>query len=254
MKKLFIFLVFTMVAISILWTESSCKREPVYVGELVTKDTLGGIDTTVVVPIDTADYTGTPCSPDTVYFQNSVLPLLVSNCALSGCHDAVTHKEGINLTSYAKVISTGKVKPYYPLNSKMYTSLSSNSERMPPAPAPEFTVEQKAIIQKWIAQGALNNVCNENYGQGCSTIGVTYTNFIKPLVSNQCLGCHSNTSTGGGLLLKTYTDVIASAQTGKFYDSIVWKNGVSAMPKNGTKLSACYADKVKAWVDSGMPQ
>src|SRR5512138_3493927 len=33
------------------------------------------------------------CSADSVYFQQQVLPVFVSNCAMSGCHDNATHKE-----------------------------------------------------------------------------------------------------------------------------------------------------------------
>ena len=35
------------------------------------------------------------CSPDTVYFSQTILPLITSNCAMSGCHDAISHKEGV---------------------------------------------------------------------------------------------------------------------------------------------------------------
>jgi hypothetical protein len=34
------------------------------------------------------------CSADTVYFQNTVLPLLNSGCSMAGCHDAASHKMG----------------------------------------------------------------------------------------------------------------------------------------------------------------
>ncbi|HNK30009.1 MAG TPA: hypothetical protein PKG65_13840, partial [Ferruginibacter sp.] len=40
-------------------------------------------------PVDGGEQT---CSADTVYFQNKVLPLLNSSCAMSGCHDDITHK------------------------------------------------------------------------------------------------------------------------------------------------------------------
>ena len=46
------------------------------------------------VPDPPTDTTQTnPCSPDTVYFQNEVLSLIVSSCAKSGCHDAATKAE-----------------------------------------------------------------------------------------------------------------------------------------------------------------
>ena len=44
------------------------------------------------------------CDPDTVYFQNTILPLVVSSCVTVGCHDQASHKDGVILTDYAYII------------------------------------------------------------------------------------------------------------------------------------------------------
>ena len=211
------------------------------------------IDTTVVVPPDPVDTTGTPCSPDTVYFQNQILPLLVSNCAMSGCHDVQSHEDGVITTDYAHIMQ--KIKPFNASQSKIYKSIieTDPGDRMPQPPAPPFTTEQKNLLKKWIEQGALNNVCNESYGQ-CDTSKVTYTAYIQPLVAGRCQGCHGLNNPGGGIKLTNYAEVKASAQSGKFYNSIAWSPGVSAMPKNGARLSTCQTSKVKAWINAGMQQ
>ncbi len=259
-KTLFSLLLVAVAAAFFFSAQTACKREPVFVGDVFVKDTTGtGGDTTVILPPpppDSADFSGTPCDPDSAYFRNTVFPLINSSCAISGCHDVASAEEGVILTSYQYILTTGKIKVFKPTQSKFYTLLSDPDpdDRMPPAPAPAFTAAQKAIIKKWIEQGALDNGCNENYGTGCSTTDVTYSNFVAPLVANQCNGCHSQASTGGGVLLKTLADVKASVAKGEFYESIAWTNGVSAMPKNGSKLSDCFQQKVKAWIDAGMPQ
>ena len=212
-------------------------------------------DTTIIIPPpdDPIDTTGVPCDPDTVYFQNQILPLLVSNCALSGCHDVQSHEEGVITTNYTNIRQ--KVSPFNPNQSKLYKSIidTDPGDRMPPPPAAAFTTEQKNLVKKWIEQGALNNVCNEGYGQ-CDTSNVTYTAYIQPLVANKCLGCHSNNNPGGGIKLTNLAEVKASVQTGKFYGSIAWEAGYIAMPQNGIQLSTCQTNKVKAWIDAGMPQ
>jgi hypothetical protein len=250
--KFILFLVLGLVFGSGIYL-ASCKREPVYIGELPDPT-----DTTDVppLPIDSVDWTGTPCSPDSVYFQNQIFPIINSSCAIAGCHDAITHEDDINLTSYQNIRTTGKIKVFNAADSKFYKVLNDPdpNDRMPPAPYAALTADQKALIFKWINQGALENGCNENYGQGCKTTDVTYSNFIQPLVANACLGCHSNASTGGNILLKTYDQVKANATTGEFYNSIAWVAGTSPMPKNTAQLSPCFVEKVKAWVDAGMPQ
>jgi hypothetical protein len=62
----------------------SCKHAPLIP---VDNNPIDPIDTTQN-PIDTVA-TGIPCSPDTVYFQNTILPMLIANCTQSGCHNAI---------------------------------------------------------------------------------------------------------------------------------------------------------------------
>jgi hypothetical protein len=227
---------------------NACKHEP----DMVPTDP-NPHDTTTV-PIDTNVVTGYPCSPDTVYFQNQILPLLISQCAQAGCHNAASHKEGVYITDYTKIMQN--IKAFNPAGSKIYTSIvtTSSDNRMPPAPAAAWTTAQVDLLKKWINQGALNNGCNENYG-GCDTTGITYTNTIKTLMDNKCIGCHyPNSTTGGGFDLSTYEKVKAVAVSGDLYGDIAFQPGYNKMPKGGAKLSTCTIQQVNAWIHQGMPK
>src|SRR5689334_5881853 len=72
----------------------SCKHEPV---SLVANDGNANGGSNGGPGPDTTVYPETPCDADSVYFANTVLPLFISNCAKSGCHDAASHQEGIIL-------------------------------------------------------------------------------------------------------------------------------------------------------------
>jgi Planctomycete cytochrome C len=188
-----------------------------------------------------------PCSVDTVYFQNKVLPLLNSGCAMSGCHDAITHKEGVNLTTYANIIATGGVQPGNPAGSELYKVLNkSGSDRMPPPPAAAFTQAQKDIIYKWILQGAKNNACND-----CDTTVFTYSGAVSPLMNTYCKGCHNPLSLGGGIDVSTYASVKAIALNGKLMGSIQHTAGFIAMPQGSTKLSDCRIEQIQKWISAG---
>lgn len=223
----------------------SCKHDP-----LVPPDTGGPVS-----PIDTGITSGWPCSPDTVYFQNQVLPLLISKCTQSGCHDVASHEDGVVLVDYQRVISTGKVKPFKPQDSELYEVIidSDPDDRMPQAPNPPLTAAEKDLIKTWIEQGAKNTACNENFGS-CDTTNITYTNGIAPLLSSRCTGCHSGANPQGNLKLTTYAEVKASVQSGALYGAVAHLPGYSAMPKGGTPLSPCFVSKIKSWIDAGMPQ
>jgi len=189
----------------------------------------------------------TTCSADTVYFVNEILPLIISNCAMSGCHDAATRAEGVQLTSYTTI--TKYVRAGSASRSKLYEVITDQNpgDRMPPPPRSPLSAAQISKIQKWIDQGAKNNSCASN----CDANVFTYSGSIKPLLDNKCVGCHSATSPGGNINLSTYTAVRPVALNGKLYGSVAHQTGFSPMPKNGAKLLDCEINQIQRWISAG---
>lgn len=228
----------------------ACKQEYIYVGDVNPDNS--GQDTTSTGGTGTntgggTTTTGKPCSPDSVYFELSVLPILRSNCTLSGCHDAVSREEGIVLDSYANTIKTGGIRVNSPASSKIYSSLNSTRERMPPPPMAALSDADKATILKWIQQGAKNLTCD----QVCDSTLTSFKTNVLPIVQLQCNGCHSGTAaSGGGILLTTYAEIKKYVDNGKFLGSIEQKAGYSAMPRNG-KLPDCDIRKIRNWIRKG---
>lgn len=195
---------------------------------------------------------GAACSPDSVYFQQQVLPIFISNCSMSGCHDAASHQDGVILTSYSSIMSTGGVRPGNPTDSDLYEKITENDPRdvMPPPPQAPLSQQQKEIIFKWIAQGAKNNSCETT---SCDTANVTFTSSVKTIITNKCQGCHGGGAPQGGINLTTYTDVKAKVDDGKLWGSINHLQGFSPMPKNGIKLSDCEIAVFRKWIAAGAP-
>ena len=227
----------TLLSTLIVFIISSCKHDPIV-----------PIDPPVDPPL------GGTCNPDTVYFQNTILPILVSNCTESGCHNTLDHKEGVVVTSYQTLLSTVE---RVTLNdwgkNKLIKSLESTDleERMPQNKPPLSTVEIN-LIKTWINQGALNNYCDENAG-GCDTIGgSTYAGFVQPLIQSKCKGCHSGANPQGSINFGTYADVKVAALNGTLYNSVI--RTTNWMPKGGAKLNDCSIIKLKTWIDAGAPQ
>jgi mono/diheme cytochrome c family protein len=209
---------------------------------IVQPDTGGG--SVIINPPPVAAYT---CSTDTVYFANSISPLIASGCAKAGCHDAITHKDGVNLTSYTnimKYVAAGNAA-----SSKLYkVLLQTGSNRMPPPPNAAFTQAQMDAVKKWINQGAKNNAC-----MACDTTDFKYSTAVKNIIANKCQGCHNPNSLGVGIDLSTYAAVKTQAVNGKLYGSVSWAAGFSAMPKSSVKLPECEITQVKKWIDAGSP-
>ena len=204
-----------------------------------------------VIPPDSSTSSGdstTICDPNKIYFQQQVLPILVSNCAKSGCHDNASHKEGIILTSYNSTIQTGRVRPGQPNESELYKKIANGE--MPPAGNTPLTPAQKNLIYDWILQGAKNLVCENMCGD---TVNVTFALSVKPIISNKCQGCHSGANPQGGIDLSTYNGVKAKVNDGKLWGSVNWSAGFSPMPKNGNKLTGCELTKIQKWIAQGAP-
>jgi mono/diheme cytochrome c family protein len=190
---------------------------------------------------------GGPCSADTVYFVNDILPIISSNCAMAGCHDAVTRKEGVELTGYnsiKKEVSAGRSS-----NSKLYeVLLHHGNDRMPPPPKPALTAEQISKIRTWIDQGARYNYCAR-----CDTTDFKYSTAVSKIIESRCFGCHNPNNINGGVDLSNHANTAAYGLNGKLYGSVSHASGYYPMPKNATKIPDCEIMQIKKWIDAGAP-
>jgi hypothetical protein len=222
---------------------SSCKHEPEILPINLTGNNGGGNN-------GSNNPVTSTCDPDSVYFESQVLPLLVSNCAKSGCHSVQDHEDGVVLNNYANVMATGDVDPGRPGNSDLYKVLIENDpdDRMP-LDLPPLSPAQIDLVYRWIAQGAQNNSCSNT----CDTTNVTYSGTISPIIQTYCVGCHSGQTPGGNIMLTTYSGVNTIAMNGKLSGSVNHNTGFSAMPKGGNKLAPCQIDQIRIWINNGAP-
>jgi len=190
------------------------------------------------------------CNPDTVYFSNDVLPLVVSSCATTGCHDKDSHKDGVILTDYASIIKTGEIKPGDPNDSEFFETLTDDGDDlMPPPPHDPLNSEQIQMIRTWIEQGAKNNSCID----GCDTTTVTFAGQIWPMMESYCTGCHSASAPGGGIVIADITDMVSLVENGSLMGTIRWEAGYAKMPTN-QQLSECSINVLQKWIDDGFPE
>jgi hypothetical protein len=179
-------------------------------------------------------------------FSRDVLPVLVSHCATTNCHDAITHQEGYVFTNYSSTMHA--VSPGSLSGSRLYTSITtaSGENKMPPAGKLQLTTAQIDSIAAWINYGALDQNC----GEVCDTINpVTFSGTIWPILQTSCTGCHSGTSPSGGVTLANYTNVATAAANGSLINSLKGA-GVTRMPLGGS-FSACRIREFEIWVNNG---
>ena len=232
---------------------AGCRHEPFMMAE---DDDFMPMDTTVMV-VDTmgTDTMFVPCDSTKTYFDRQILPILRSSCATSGCHDALSARDGVILDNYEDVIRTGEVVPFDLSESELYEVLvdDDNDDRMPPAPRSRLLASQINLIATWILEGAENLTC-DNTGQGCQTTNVSFSAMVKPIIEVSCQSCHSGGSPSGGIDLSSYENIKARADNGQLLGTIDWLAGFSRMPQGGPKLEQCNIDQIAAWIADGAPE
>ena len=187
-------------------------------------------------PADTTHVFVNTNAIDSVCFDEQILPLLVSNCAKSGCHDTVTKQSGIVVTSYDYLKTT--------LSGTLLMQSLRDSGQLGMPISNKLTADQVKLIQTWVNQGMKRGIdC-----QGpCDTSNVTYSGSVFPIIQNYCLGCHISS----GTLLTNYTQVKAKVTDSKLFCTVSWVGGCQPMPQGGVQLSQCNIRKIKIWIDAG---
>ncbi len=232
MKKIqfFILIVFSLLFFG------ACKTDPVIPS--------GGI--TLEPPVqDPGDEN--PCATGIISFRHEVLPIMISACAYSGCHDAITAEDDIVLDSYENVIK--EVTPGDPNNSELYESIveTDPDDIMPPPPASPLTSTQITIIRDWINQGANNTDC----GAPCDSTASSFATDIFPLLQNYCVGCHNPARSDGGIDISTHSNIMPYVENGSLIGSMKHDPFYAIMPPSGSILSACRIAQVQKWIDEG---
>jgi mono/diheme cytochrome c family protein len=224
---------------------SACKHHPEF-SDVIIDDNGNG----TVNPPDTIDIINTdPCDPDTVYFSNTIAPLLNSMCATEDCHDNVDPEDDVMLYEYSLIME--QVSAGSPNNSDLWEAITETdpNDQMPPVDSPQLTSEQMQQIQTWILQGAQNNSCQAD----CNPADFSFATNIQPVVEGYCVGCHGGSSPDGDLLLETYDQIKSIALDGRLMDALLGANGASIMPDNTTGLPDCNITNFQNWIDAGAP-
>lgn len=196
-------------------------------------------------------------SGDTICFVQDILPVFVASCAVSGCHNATTRRDGYVLTTYATITDIQEsILPFDPDASKLFKVITEDDpgDRMPPPPLTALSLDQIQKLRKWIEEGALNSDCPEST---CDTTGIIgFSSRILPIVQTYCVNCHNSTNPRGDVNLDNYTGVKALADIQingipVLAGTIRKLNGFTPMPPDGSSVPECDIRQIEIWIDQG---
>lgn len=181
-------------------------------------------------------------------YGRDVQPILMSSCAVSGCHDAGTRREGINFADYNSTMKT--LKPGNPASSELYAAITAKQGTehfMPPKPYSPLTKAAIDSIYSWIKRGALNEEC----ASPCDTTGtITYQANIKSIIDLSCASCHGTSNPSGGITLTSLTELKKVAASGKLMGAVKRQAGFHPMPPTYA-LNSCEVNQIALWIKQG---
>jgi len=189
----------------------------------------------------------TDCDPNTVYFVNTIQPLLQSSCAQPGCHDAATMEDGVGMYDYNVIME--QVSAGNPGGSDLWEAITEDNPEniMPPVGEGTLSPEEISLITTWIQQGAQNNSCTSD----CDQNVFTFAAAIQPTIQTYCQGCHSGTNPDGQVSLTNYTQIKAIADDGRLMQTLLGSGGYTQMPYQSNPLSDCRIQQIQSWIDAG---
>lgn len=240
MNKVRHFLIPSVFVVGVVSVLVGCKHEPLTLtGEEVVDDGSGN-GGQEPEPVDT-------CDPNTVYFEQEVLPIFIQSCTMSGCHNIPTDaNDGIALTSHSAIMASDVIG-----SGDLWEALTEDDQEdmMPPDSINQLTQDQLNTIGQWLQAGAPNNSCES----GCDTSAITYSATIFPIIQQRCLNCHSGANPQGGLNFGSWAELNAVATSGALAGAIQHQPTFTAMPPSGPMLNDCRISQMLTWIQTGAP-
>jgi hypothetical protein len=129
--------------------------------DIVNKKKVRGIGYVLIISVATFIFGMEACTWDTigdvtpehVSFTSDIIPFFEASCAITGCHVAAGIKPNLSaVTAYSTLTSGDYISsPATAEQSKIYEKISTGSM------AKYATSQERALVLKWIQQGANNN-------------------------------------------------------------------------------------------------
>ncbi|HOY68545.1 MAG TPA: carboxypeptidase regulatory-like domain-containing protein [Candidatus Ozemobacteraceae bacterium] len=94
-------------------------------------------------------------------FSRNILPILMVNCSIVGCHDDATAASGLRLNSYTNLMKGSRygavVYPYDAQSSKLMRRIKGTETPRMPKNRSALSTSDQGLIANWINGGARNN-------------------------------------------------------------------------------------------------
>lgn len=166
------------------------------------------------------------------YYDGAIAPIINTNCAISGCHNAGSVNGDFSTYQGLKIYAdNGK------LNNRALVL-----KDMPISPISPLSEAQKNRLDCWLTNGTPE----------ASYTDCSYADDIVPIIASNCAsisGCHKAGSANGDFT--TYTGLKVDVDNGKIFTRVVDTKTMPISPVN--PLSDSDISKIDCWINQGAP-
>ena len=196
-----------------------------------------------------------PVDPNFVCFDTQIWPIISSNCTDANCHGDA-QQDDVDLRTYEGIIASFDNNGQGLSDNDLYEAITESdpdkiAEKRMPLGRPKLKDSEIALIRQWIIQGAPRTICTE-LEFTCDTVDVSFAETIFPIFQANCIGCHNDQGAAGEIRLATHAGISSAANSGRLIPAID-HSGPFDMPFGRPKLDQCDIDKIKAWINKGVP-
>ncbi len=178
-----------------------------------------------------------------ITYQVDVKPILDQLCV--ACHNTSLAEDGVDLSSYY----LAKVQIDDILESMQEEE--DDDDIMPPSGRAENSIIETLIT--WKTDGLLEGEAPpEDPDSGSSDGTYTYTSDIAAIIDAECILCHGATSPAAGYDISTYQKTVN--QIDLFLARIDLQTGQAGVMPPAGRMDEATIQKIKDWVDQGMPE
>lgn len=98
----------------------------------------------------------------------------------------------------------------------------------------------------------------ESTVEPAASAGISFSNDVLPIIQSRCINCHGGQKVEEGLILKTYSDIMAGSDNGPVIvpgdagnSLLIELIAKLEMPKKGPKLTPPQIQVITDWVNQG---
>jgi mono/diheme cytochrome c family protein len=239
-KRTLIFMGIVAIALALSCTSDRLQEETPYEEATTNPDLPDSASSGNDTPDNTS---GTDPNAGFITYEADVKPILNQLCV--ACHNSALKEDGVDLSTY------------YLAKTQINDIIESMQEEegeddlMPPSGRVDGAIIQTLI--SWKTDGLLEGEATpDDQGSGGSDGNYTYTSDISGIIADQCILCHGPNNPAGGYDISTYQKTVD--QIGLFIARIDLQTGQAGVMPPAGRMDEAIIQKIKDWVDQGMPE